>query len=60
MSDYNARYPEARAWIAEQLKAGKIRQRLHVLEGLNKAPEGLQMLFQSGNHGKLIVQVAPE
>jgi NADPH-dependent curcumin reductase CurA len=58
--DYNARYPEARAWIAQQLKAGRLRQRLHVLEGLEKAPEGLQMLFQGRNQGKLLVQVAPE
>ena len=58
--DFNARYPEARAWIAEQLKAGKIQQRMHVLEGLSKAPEGLGMLFRGENQGKLLVQVAPE
>ena len=58
--DFNARYPEARAWIAEQIKAGKLQQRLHVLEGLSKAPEGLQMLFTSANQGKLVVQVAAE
>jgi NADPH-dependent curcumin reductase CurA len=58
--DYNARYPEARAWIGEQLKAGRLRQRLHVLEGLSKAPEGLGMLFRGENQGKLVVQVASE
>ena len=58
--DFNARYPEARTWIAEQLKAGKLKQRLHILDGLMKAPEGLQMLFTGQNQGKLVVQVAPE
>ena len=60
VSDYNSRYPEARAWIADHLRAGRIRQRLHVLEGLAKAPEGLSMLFRGENHGKLVVQVAKE
>ncbi len=58
--DYNSRYPEGRAWIAEQLKAGKIQQRLHVLEGLANAPEGLRMLFQSENRGKLVIRLAEE
>ena len=58
--DFNARYPEARTWIAEQLKAGALQQRLHILDGLDKAPEGLGMLFKGENQGKLVVQVAPE
>jgi NADPH-dependent curcumin reductase CurA len=58
--DYNSRYPEARAWIAAQLKAGKLTQKLHLLEGLSQAPIGLGMLFRSENQGKLVVQVAPE
>ena len=58
--DFNARYPEARAWIGQQLKAGRIRQRLHVLEGLEQAPKALGMLFRGENTGKLLVQVADE
>jgi NADPH-dependent curcumin reductase CurA len=58
--DFNARYPEARAWIAQQLRAGRLQQRLHILDGLTSAPNGLGMLFRGENQGKLIVQVAPE
>jgi len=58
--DFNARYPEVRAWIGQHLKAGRIHQRLHVLEGLEQAPEALGMLFRGENTGKLLVQVAAE
>ena len=58
--DFNARYPEARAWIGQQLRAGRLRQRLHVLEGLDQAPAALGMLFRGENQGKLLIQVAPE
>ena len=58
--DYNARYPEARAWLGMHLKAGRLRQKLHMLDGLERAPEGLGMLFRSQNTGKLVVRVAEE
>ena len=32
--------------------------REHVIEGLEKAPEGLGMLFEGRNFGKLVVKVA--
>jgi NADPH-dependent curcumin reductase CurA len=38
--------------------AGLIGQRMHVIEGLERAPEGLRMLFRGENIGKLIVKVA--
>lgn len=55
--DYNARYPEARAWLGAQRRAGRLQQRLHVLEGLEHAPSGLGMLFRGENTGKLVVRV---
>ena len=55
---YAQRYGEARAWLAAQLRAGRLRQRLHVLEGLDQAPAGLGMLFTGANTGKLVVRVA--
>ena len=57
--DYHDRYAEARHWLSAQLKAGRIRQRLHVIDDLARAPEGLAMLFRGENAGKLVVQVAP-
>ena len=56
--DYHNRYDEARAWLAAQLRAGRLKQRLHVLENLEQAPVGLGMLFRGENKGKLVVKVA--
>lgn len=55
--DYHDRYAEARAWLAAQLRAGRLQQRLHVLQGLEQAPVGLGMLFRGENTGKLVVKV---
>jgi len=55
---YNERYEEARTWLAARLREGNLRQRLHVLEGLEQAPIGLGMLFRGENTGKLVVRVA--
>ncbi|MGE0416671.1 MAG: NADP-dependent oxidoreductase [Acetobacteraceae bacterium] len=56
--DYNSRYPEARAWLAAQIRAGRLRQKLHVENGLDRAPHALGMLFRGENTGKLLVRVA--
>jgi len=55
---YNERYDEARTWLAARLREGNLRQRLHVLDGLDQAPIGLGMLFRGENTGKLVVRVA--
>lgn len=56
--NYHERYDEARTWLAARLRDGSLRQKLHVLEGLALAPEGLAMLFRGENDGKLVVRVA--
>lgn len=56
--DYHHRYEEARRWLAGRLREGSLRQRLHILEGLEQAPDGLGMLFRGENRGKLVVRVA--
>lgn len=58
VSDYHDRYDEARTWLAGEIKAGRLKQRLHILDGLEQAPTGLRMLFEGGNTGKLAVRVA--
>jgi NADPH-dependent curcumin reductase CurA len=58
VSDFHDQYPEARAWLAGELNAGRLRQRLHILEGLEQAPSGLRMLFEGGNIGKLAIRAA--
>jgi NADPH-dependent curcumin reductase CurA len=56
--NYNERYDAARTWLAARLRECNLRQRLHVLEGLEQAPIGLGMLFRGENAGKLVVRVA--
>ena len=55
--DFIPRFPEAQmqmgGWIAE----GKIKFRTHVVEGLENAPDALNLLFTGGNTGKVIVAV---
>jgi NADPH-dependent curcumin reductase CurA len=58
VSDFQERYPEARAWLSEKLNSGALKQRLHVLNGLERAPEGLTMLFEGTSTGKLVVKAA--
>lgn len=55
--NYNARYGEARAWLAARLRDGGLRQRLHMLDGLAQAPHGLGMLFRGENTGKLVIRL---
>jgi NADPH-dependent curcumin reductase CurA len=60
VSDYAEHFDSARRWLSERLKTGELKQRMHVLEGLERAPEGLRMLFQGENTGKLVVRVSAE
>jgi NADPH-dependent curcumin reductase CurA len=57
---YHQRYDEARTWLAARRRDGSLRQRLHVLVGLEQAPIGLGMLFRGENTGKLVVRLASE
>ena len=56
--NYHERYDEARTWLAARLRDGSLKQRLHVLYGLDQAPAGLGMLFRGENTGKLVIRIA--
>ena len=56
--DWLARYPEAFARFGAWLDDGSMTYREHVIEGLENAPDGLGMLFEGRNFGKLVVKVA--
>ena len=56
--DFVSRYAEARAWISQRLKTGALKQRQHIVGGLENAPAALAMLFKGENFGKLLVKVA--
>jgi NADPH-dependent curcumin reductase CurA len=58
--DYWDRFPEATAQLAQWVSEGKLRHRDTVVEGLEKAPEAINMLFEGDNVGKLLVKVADD
>lgn len=53
--DYLDRFPEAQLEMAGWIAEGKIKSSEHVVEGLEKAPDALNLLFSGGNTGKVIV-----
>lgn len=55
--DYMGRFPEGQAEVAGWLSEGRLRSAEHVVEGLENAPQALNLLFTGGNTGKVIVAV---
>jgi hypothetical protein len=55
--DYFDRFPAAQAEMAGWLASGKVKSAEHVVEGLENAPEALNLLFTGGNTGKVMVKL---
>jgi NADPH-dependent curcumin reductase CurA len=55
--DYAARFMEAATQLGQWKMFGKIKDRETIVEGLEKAPEAINMLFTGANTGKLIVKL---
>jgi NADPH-dependent curcumin reductase CurA len=55
--DFAQRF-EATAQLGQWLKEGKLKHRETIVEGLEKAPEAINYLFDGNNIGKLIVKIA--
>ena len=55
--DYFDRFEQAQAELARWLAAGEIKAAEHIVEGLEHAPEALNLLFTGGNTGKVMVRV---
>jgi NADPH-dependent curcumin reductase len=55
--DYWGRAPEAIEALARWHQEGRLKYKIHVIEGLEQAPAALNMLFDGTNRGKLIVQL---
>ena len=55
--DYTPRFPEGQLAMAAWAAAGQIKHREHVIEGLERAPDALNLLFTGGNTGKVVVRV---
>ncbi len=56
--DYIDRYPDYQQKLAAWMLEGRLKYRLHVVDGLENALESLKLLYSSGNNGKLMVRVA--
>ena len=57
MTDHLDDASKLRAKLAPYVANGKIKFRTHILEGLESAPEGLNLFFNGSNRGKLIVRL---
>jgi NADPH-dependent curcumin reductase CurA len=55
--DYFDRLAGAQAELAGWLGEGKLKSAEHIVEGLERAPDALNLLFTGGNTGKVIVKV---
>jgi len=56
--DYLPRFAEGGMQLAQWMMEGRLVHRDTVVDGLEKAPEALDMLFDGANTGKLVVRVA--
>jgi NADPH-dependent curcumin reductase len=56
--DYQARFPEAVGKIYGWIKAGQIKWREQIVEGLENAPDAVRMLFGPNKIGKLLLKVS--
>ncbi|WP_160151767.1 NADP-dependent oxidoreductase [Microbulbifer sp. ALW1] len=55
--DHLDKAQEATEVLANYVQKGQIRFRTHVLEGLESAIDGINLLFNGGNQGKLLVKL---
>ncbi len=55
--DYASRFAEAQAALATWVFEGRIKHKEHLVEGLERAPDALNLLFTGGNTGKVVVAV---
>jgi len=58
--DYFNQADEAISKLANWLAEGKIKYRVDIIDGLKRAPEAVNMLFDGSHKGKLMVKVSEE
>jgi NADPH-dependent curcumin reductase CurA len=51
-------FPEAIKRVGEWLETGQVKHRVFVLDGLDRAPEGLDRMYRGDHLGKIVVRVA--
>lgn len=57
MRDYLDRIPEAFMALAQWRASGEVVFREHILKGIERFPEALEMIFSGANEGKLLIEV---
>ncbi len=55
--DWAKRYLEGAMQMGQWMAQGKLKSREHIVEGIDKFPETLNMLFSGENTGKLMIKV---
>jgi len=60
ISDYFPRFGEGAKVLSEWVKAGHIKYRVDVVDGIEHAPAALNGLFTGRNIGKQLVRLSPE
>ncbi len=58
--DYASRFPEGLAMLTEWVRAGRIRYREDILQGIEQAPDSIAGLYRGENLGKRLIRIAPE
>ena len=60
VSDYRPRFPEAIELMAQWIKAGQLKYRVDIVDGIEQAPAALNRLFTGKNIGKQLVRLSSE
>ena len=58
--DHMDKVPAYQQKLAGWMLEGKLKHRLHVVDGIENAQEALKLLYTGGNHGKLLVRIGHE
>lgn len=58
--EYAPRYSEALQALSQWVRAGLIRYREDILEGIEQAPGSIAGLYRGENRGKRLIRIAPE
>jgi NADPH-dependent curcumin reductase CurA len=56
MMDHAAKFE---AYLLDLYRLGKIKAPVHIIKGIENAPQALDLLFSGTNRGKLIIEVSP-
>ena len=60
VTDFAPDWPKAQRDLATWVAEGRIKYRETIVEGLENAPEAVNLLFDGGNTGKLMIKVADQ